>query len=373
MSTNLFNFKIKLFIYTIFFIYCGLAIYSCQSKQDTHSYTSNKYIWNENNKIPIHYSFDTIQYIILEENPQAYLQQIDKLIVQDDKIFIFDHLGRNQVVVFDTTGKFLYCVGRKGRGPGEFIRMCNFTVDSDYIYIIHDIEPSIMYYSVKDGSFIKKKKITFSPSDIAVFKNGDFAFTLPLSPATSLPKNKIIITDAKLNIYKNLFPLNLQDNEIINKWSPFLYTDKSIIYNSYYSDTLIIFDKKNPQTYETICIDFGKHQIPLSYRKKEELDNDSWLYINENVIVNNSFLFGKFGKQFYLYDREKQVAYPAESEELYPYTRVHYATENYFLSSFFNRYNVYLSFIDKGMQRAPIHIEKQMEQGNCVLIKYILK
>lgn len=357
----------------IFVIYLGCIVYSCHPKQNTFSSTSTLYTWNENNKISIFDLFDTIQYIILEENPQAYLQQIDKLIVQDDKIFVFDHSGRNQVVVLDTAGRFLYEVGRKGRGPGEFIRICNFTVDSNYIYIIHDIEPSIMYHSVKDGSFIKKKRMFFSPSDIAVFKNGDFAFTLPFSPAVSSPKNKIVITDDQLNVKKYLFPLTPQDNEIINKWSPFLYTDQSVVFNSFYSDTLIIFDRANPDIYETVCIDFGKHQIPLSYRKKEELDNNSWLYINENVIVNDSFLFGKFGKHFYLYDRKKQIAYPANNKENFSYTRVHYATNNYFLSFFFNRYNVYSSFVEKGMQRAPLHIEKQMEQGNCVLIKYVLK
>ncbi|WP_251619701.1 6-bladed beta-propeller [Odoribacter lunatus] len=361
--------KIKFIIH--FFILFLLS--ACQSKQGVSLSSSTKYVWNEDNKASIYDSFDTIQYIILEENPQAYLQQIDKLIVQDGKIFVFDRLGRNQVVVFDTTGKFLYGVGRKGRGPGEFIRICNFTVDSNYIYIIHDIEPSIMYHSVKDGSFIKKKRISFFPSDIAVFKNGDFAFTLPFSPATPSPQNKIVITDNQLNIKKYLFPLTPQDNEIINKLSPFLYTDQSVIFNSYYSDTLIIFDRVNPDSYETVCIDFGKYQIPLSYRKKENLDNDSWLYINENVVANSSFLFGRFGKQFYLYDRKKQSASPTEPNGFYTYTRVHYATDNYFLSSFFNRYNVYLSLVDKGMQRAPLCIEEQMEQGNCVLIKYVLK
>lgn len=334
---------------------------------------SESYVWEKGEDLKICDFVDSVEYIPLEETPQSYLRQIDKLVVEGSRLLVYDHIGRNQVVAFDKNGNYLYCVGRKGRGPGEYVRMCNFTVDSNYIYIINDIAPSVMFFSVLDGSFVKEKKLDFSPYDLVAFRNGDFAFSMPMCDECDISGGKIIITDDDMKVRKRVLPVTASDNVRLNKVSHFIHTDKHYIYSTFYSDTLVIFDKETPNEYRLVAVDFNEFKIPESYRKKESLENKSWLYLNENVVLTSDFIFGKFGTDYYIFNLNNGKAYTSEPGGNYRYSRVQYATDEYIYSSFFNRYAVYKSYVERGMNRLPDDVEKLMSEGICVIVKYKMK
>jgi|Deesub1362B_J571_1020462.scaffolds.fasta_scaffold06052_2 hypothetical protein len=79
-------------------------------------------------------------------------------ITQDERIFVLDQ-GRNQVVVFNKKGKFLYTFGKKGQGPGEFVRPFDIGVSEDGQVFISDYGNRRMVVFGLDGKFLRVFKV----------------------------------------------------------------------------------------------------------------------------------------------------------------------------------------------------------------------
>lgn len=102
----------------------------------------------------INYSsiFSNVKTIILETNKDPFVGSISKLMVFDKFLFILDSQTKS-LLVFDDTGKFVQKIGAFGRGPGEYTRVFDFTIDTDnrIIYLLCNLV--INKYRM-DGTFI---------------------------------------------------------------------------------------------------------------------------------------------------------------------------------------------------------------------------
>jgi len=74
--------------------------------------------------------------IKLETNNDCLIGEISKVIIEDDKIFIFDAKIAKKLFCFDLQGKHLFTVGTIGGGPGEMDTPKDFDVTNGKIYII---------------------------------------------------------------------------------------------------------------------------------------------------------------------------------------------------------------------------------------------
>ena len=105
----------------LFHKYCTIllllsVIISCKSNPSREM--ENSIIWKVDPHTKLSSYIDSVEYIALETHPDGLFNMVEKLVVQDDKIFILDFRNCKQVFVFDTTGKFLFPVGALGRAPG---------------------------------------------------------------------------------------------------------------------------------------------------------------------------------------------------------------------------------------------------------------
>lgn len=77
-----------------------------------------------------------LKYIQLETNDSALIGAIANIVYECNKIYISDQ--SESIYVFDTEGKHLKTLNKKGRGPGEYNRLVNFFVNPDngYLHII---------------------------------------------------------------------------------------------------------------------------------------------------------------------------------------------------------------------------------------------
>jgi hypothetical protein len=153
--------------------------------------------------------------IPLETTDKCLIGQISKVLFFKEKMFILDNL--NKLFAFDTIGKFLYTVGKEGRGPGEYLELRDFDIDNlGNIYILS--YGKILKYSL-DGKFLK----TFS------FKFEDTG--IHCNPLEFAIKNdgKLYIWGGSVGIKDNsdgkLFAMyEISDNgKIINKYFPLKY------------------------------------------------------------------------------------------------------------------------------------------------------
>ena len=87
--------------------------------------------------------------ITLKESESAPMRGVFKLLCRNGEVYVSD--GRN-LFVFDDKGSFCRNIGNQGRGPGEYLRISDFSVGDDAVYVM-DSNRKILKYG-KDGAFM---------------------------------------------------------------------------------------------------------------------------------------------------------------------------------------------------------------------------
>lgn len=115
--------------------------------------------------------FENIRVIPLETNDKCLIAKPRRVLFFEDKIFVQDFI--NHLYQFDTKGKFIKEIGRKGRGPGEFLHIMGFDVDKNGDIFILDMVKILKYSST--GKFAGSTRLKFEcfPDQLALNKNGN--------------------------------------------------------------------------------------------------------------------------------------------------------------------------------------------------------
>lgn len=96
---------------------------------------------------------DSITYVQLETDQRCLLGLIDKVIYADNHLFV---KSLNGLFVFEQNGAFVSEIGKRGRGPNEYLHIDAFFVDEQKgeVAIICSNKQRILYYDY-DGQFIR--------------------------------------------------------------------------------------------------------------------------------------------------------------------------------------------------------------------------
>jgi hypothetical protein len=106
--------------------------------------------------------FKNVQVIILENQDNALIGHVSKLIAHKDYIFVLDRSIAKALFVFGRTdGKFIRKIGNIGQGPDEYIEISDFTVDKehDIIYIMDPQTQKISWFDINSGEYIQSVRI----------------------------------------------------------------------------------------------------------------------------------------------------------------------------------------------------------------------
>lgn len=87
--------------------------------------------------------------ITLKENESAPIRGIYKLLCRNNEVYVSDGRG---IFVFDENGSFCRSIRSMGRGPGEYLRISDFSVSNDAVYVM-DSNRKILKYG-RDGTFM---------------------------------------------------------------------------------------------------------------------------------------------------------------------------------------------------------------------------
>jgi hypothetical protein len=98
--------------------------------------------------------------IILETTQNSLIgEMIDRLYAMDSILIIAED---KSIFVFNREGKFSHKIGRAGRGPGEYVSLCDFCVDSvnKIIYVLDRAVDKIHKYEIYSGKHIKSVRLS---------------------------------------------------------------------------------------------------------------------------------------------------------------------------------------------------------------------
>ena len=103
---------------------------------------------------PISSLFNDVRTIVLETKKNCLIGIVDDFQVFDGHIYLLDSKKAKSLFVFDMEGRFIGKIGSLGRGPGEYLEIRDFTIDTENSNIfICDAFNRIHKYQL-DGTFI---------------------------------------------------------------------------------------------------------------------------------------------------------------------------------------------------------------------------
>jgi len=103
--------------------------------------------------------------ILLETTERCVVREITALDVYKHKIYILDG-EMNRLYVFDMNGKYLYNIGKLGKGHGEYLTISDFSIDrkNNVVYVWDESQGAALRFNLATRQFEKL---------VRVAKNGD--------------------------------------------------------------------------------------------------------------------------------------------------------------------------------------------------------
>ena len=142
----------KLFTY----IALIMLLVACGSNP-TDSSQGNIYNINPEKESPIEdFISEYVGHVALETTDKSLIGTPSIIKISGNDIYIYSY--DEGVMRFDVrTGKFLNQIGRKGRGPGEYVHLADFDIYDGKLYAYSMLDRKLNVYSI-DGSFIEQIK-----------------------------------------------------------------------------------------------------------------------------------------------------------------------------------------------------------------------
>lgn len=218
------------------------------------------------------------------DKSEAPIGIISKLKIFEDKLFVLDERYAKKIFVFDLTnsGNFLFSIGKKGKGPGEFLNISDFAIDTreKRLIVTDDIQQKVTLFDL-NGNLIDVEKLDFKP--LKVFRKDEYYYFISMCDINKDCGLKI--TNTQFNIKKELFP-HSNYPVLTNYGNNFIEFEGKTLLSYPCCDT--IFQINNLEIKPYLIIESGQHSFKLysdikklnpsnnihhlmSYRKNKEL------------------------------------------------------------------------------------------------------
>ena len=171
-------------------LFVSFLFFSCSNRQTTKFSDEALYIidldGNKEESIPYSSIFQKVQTIILETGEDCMIGSVDELQVFNGYIYILDRHIAKSLFVFDMEGRFIRKIGSLGSGPGEYIRVTDFTLDTENsVIFMLDYGTRVHKYCL-DGTYIHSITLQIPRANsrfIQYYKGILFASVLAWEPA----------------------------------------------------------------------------------------------------------------------------------------------------------------------------------------------
>lgn len=265
-----------------------------------------------------------VEYIPLETNQNCIISAIRNIDIKRGLIFI-SHYG--ECLLFDAKGKFISLIGKKGKGPGEYLYPGVVKIGENSLFI-----PSYrdLFIYNKSGEFIERVK------NPAIFDNTPFNKNwIPLSDSLFIcqirnvmgqEENKAIIFNRNSDTVQ-LFPNQIKFNRIKNSSrsddgrAEFYFLRNELFYKEYTDDTL--FRVNNMKLMEPVLTFYlGKFKMPYQLRSLPSAEYigkiSDYVWITNLFETEQYFLFKFYFGSHYPFKTKTEILIEGESRFIQP-------------------------------------------------------
>jgi hypothetical protein len=271
-----------------------------------------------------------IQYIPLETHPDALMKFVGYLKASNDKFYINTVL---ELLCFDKSGKFLYKLNQRGRGPGEYVYLSDYDIRPEKNLIIVLTRGKLNFYNETDTGFalLKQLDLKLQPQYCDFLPDED---NILLSFSASTGENKyqcvwISPEGDTLFIRPNFYSftrtskvvMGFSADNIINK-----YDDKTLRIKGFLNDTIFTVEKDYKFVPYMILNTGGKNMttdflsdVPMPDMNSGTSPVAGFLQISE-VLEVERYLFYKYSYQksvnWGVYDKSTGQSHPFDGKSL---------------------------------------------------------
>jgi hypothetical protein len=254
------------------FIYILACIALCSCKSTSHGESAVK-------TISVDFSdmkdsgkekdlFSSYKIVPLETNDSCLISEIIKVILWQDRIFILDGYLTASVVIFDSSGKWINTISRKGQGPDEYLRVSDIFVDEEeqLLCILCPANQKLMLFD-KNGQLQKQEKL---PNRLIFMEKTSEGYVACAHNLSTPP-----LYNSNIYTLSSDFKIKSQHFEIPKEWESRSsgYNTKFAKYKSdiyyYPSFSNIVYRISNDYVSEFYKYDFGKYNFPEEWKSAQ--------------------------------------------------------------------------------------------------------
>jgi len=245
---------------------------------------------------------DNITYTALKDHPDHHAYRIDKVLIEDELIYIFDYYSGRSLSVYDLNGNFKFAFTKPGEGPDQYLEVQDFLVDKGRIEVL-DARGRLIFYN-ENGAFEKSEKLPFVAQAFSKVED-NYLFQTGKIP-NELGENGKSCEVVQYNLETKKSECQL---EIHNGKSPHSFKERNILkniggktyYSTYFNDT--IYRKQSSKFIPEFIINFSSKALPDDTfdpkRSNRDLigslnDNKDKAYHTPNLQGNTDLLLTEF-------------------------------------------------------------------------------
>ena len=254
-----------------------------------------------------------LTYIPLETNQSSLIKHVQKIIIQNDKIYIYDKAPSDlsgKVMIFGINGRHIATLDKRGRGPDEYFSTQTVAVTpSDHILIMTR-DAGILEY---DQNLKLVKKLIFNDGgkrwlydNVVVLKEGLYALTIyrvdynePDDGAYTFAIYDDLLENCSFEI-KQPIKIFTRDSRPAFSWGgtyfPYLLNDEMIFYRIH-NDSIFGIDLKNNYAKSLrYTFNFGKYALPEPPKDNplKTYEEESRFISFSSILESDNYMFIKF-------------------------------------------------------------------------------
>lgn len=303
-----------------FYILCFLLTISCVTQYDSNDIVKKINVFvGDTNKVIYSDLFESVTLIPLESSDNSLLRGIRRIKVDSTYIFI---LSGSKIKIFNKQGHFIAGINKKGKGPGEYLRIDDFIVHSDkkIIDVFDSKQMKILQYDYQ-GNYKGKFEIGLHGFTFISLKNNpnDYFFYTGNIGYNSNSNSKLnLYSIEKGRITKKYFEISKQLTKYLFFYDEnnFTYIGKDTIRFMFIpSDT--IYSIVNNNVTPAYVIEFENNKLPPGFLDKnyrdivdfiETLNKKPYASIITGYLENSKYIFLQFmfkGVIYHVYYNKK--------------------------------------------------------------------
>ena len=226
----------------------GILLFSCTNKEERDNVDKSVYSVNLHEPVvSSSLSFDDAfiwkESIPLTFDDETVIGEISKVSRSGNYFYVLDNKTHN-LYEFDSLGNNTKKFGEVGHGPGEYLRIDDFLVDSvnrQLVILSNEGRAGIYFYDLETSNFIKKINVNIFP--LSFCKYGDDFLIYTSKNPSGEGGFDVFKVDTTGSILNKFMPYKI-DVPVILSYSGFLEkTGENIFYASLYDEQVYKFDQ----------------------------------------------------------------------------------------------------------------------------------